>query len=527
MARTPTPKSVQKAASAKNAVVYLRVSSQEQEAEGYSTDAQERLIREYAVKHGYKIIKVFEDVETAKKAGRTEFDKMIRFIADQDGRCPNILAEKTDRVYRNIKDWVLIDDLGVSLHLVKEGKIISDEALSSDKFMHGIQVVMAKHYIDNLSEEVKKGMLEKARQGVYPSRAPAGYLNVVGSGRRKVIAIDPVLGPIVRKCFEQYATGSQSLEDVRSAAYKAGFRTKAGKPIGKSQIEQLLKNEFYVGSFFWLGYRFKGDHEPLISQELFDRVQAEKRRRGCHRSHVQERNHLYRGMMVCGRCGHTMTGEEQKGHIYYHCTGRSRSGCREPYAREDKVDAAVAEALQGLRFDEEVFEWLRSALTTSKDDERRYRQQQLDRLRQEVVKVQNRLDKVVDEKFDGILTNDDYQRLSNRYRKEIDEATAKIDAHVKADRSYVDLGVQLLELVQRAGSLYLRQTTAERRKLAAVVLSNCIWSDGKLVAKFRKPFDLLAVTKQKTAALAAVKEPERALCPVWLPHLDSNQEPTD
>ncbi|NJL71956.1 MAG: recombinase family protein [Candidatus Competibacteraceae bacterium] len=118
----------------KQAVMYVRVSSQEQEDEGYSTDAQERLIKEYAKKHGYKIIKTFEDVETAKRAGRSEFGKMIAFIEEQDGRCQHILAEKTDRIYRNIKDWVIIEDLGVDLHLVKEGKIISSTAPSNDKF---------------------------------------------------------------------------------------------------------------------------------------------------------------------------------------------------------------------------------------------------------------------------------------------------------------------------------------------------------------------------------------------------------
>lgn len=506
-----------------NAVMYIRVSSQEQEDEGYSTDAQERLIREYATKHGYRILRVFEDVETAKKAGRTEFGKMIAFVEEQGESCRNILVEKTDRVYRNLKDWVTIDELDVRLHLVKEGKIISREASSNDRFIHGIQVVMAKHYIDNLSEEVKKGMLEKARQGIYPSRAPLGYYNSIGPDRRKTISVHPEIGPIVRKCFEDYSTGSKSLEDVRYAAHVSGLRTKGGKSVGRSQIEHILKNEFYTGGFFWLGQRFKGEHDPLVTQELFDRVQAEFARRRNHHCHVQDRNHLYRGMLICGRCGHTMTGEEQKGIIYYHCTARARSGCREPYAREDKVDAAYAAALGSLRFDDEVFQWLRDALTTSKDEERRYREQQLTRLRQEVVKIQNRLDQVVDAKFDGELGQDEYLRLSNRYRKEVDEANAKIDAHLRADRSYVDLGVQLLDLVQKVGKPYLEQSPSERRRLASMVFSNCVWGQGKLIPNHRKPFDLLVVAKEKTAALATVKEPERALCPVWLPVKDGER----
>src|SRR5690606_37537362 len=157
-------------------------------------------------------------------------------------------------------------------------------------------------------------------------------------------------------------------------------------------IEQILKNEFYTGGFTWMGQKFKGDHDPLVSTDLFERVQKELQKRRTHHSHTQDRNHLYRGVLVCGRCGHMMTGEEQKGHVYYHCTGRARSGCREPYAREDRIDVTIAEALASLRFDEEVFVWVKSALQTSKEDELRYRQQQLDRLRQAVTKLQNRLD---------------------------------------------------------------------------------------------------------------------------------------
>lgn len=500
----------------KNAVMYIRVSSQEQEDEGYSTDAQERLIKEYAKKHGYMIIRAFEDVETAKRAGRSEFGKMIAFIEEQDGRCQHILAEKTDRIYRNIKDWVIIEDLGVDLHLVKEGKIISSTAPSNDKFHHGIQVLMAKHYIDNLSEEVKKGMLEKARQGCYPSRAPAGYKNV-GEKRRKFIVVDAEIGPIIPIIFQEYSTGVQSLEDVRRTAYDKGLKTKAGKPIGRSQIEQILKNEFYTGWFTWMGQKFKGDHDPLVSVDLFERVQKELCRRRNHHGHEQTKEHLYRGMLVCGGCGHIMTPDTQKGIVYYHCTGRARSGCRVPYASEEKIDLAISEALQRLRFDDEVFAWVTTALKTSKEDERRYRQQQLDRLRQEVTKLQNRLDKIYDDKLDEVISAEDYDRLSVRYRKEMDAANAQIDAHLKADRAYVDLGVKLLELAQSVGNSYLTQSPKERRKMASLVFSNCVWRDGKLVPTFRKPFDLLAVTKEKTATLVAVGTPVGGGCPDWLP----------
>jgi site-specific DNA recombinase len=164
------------------AVIYARVSSKEQEKEGFSIPAQLKLLREYASAQRIRVLTEYVDIETAKQTGRTGFGKMIAFFRDQekvqDGPCRTVLVEKTDRLYRNLKDWVTIDDLNLEIHFVKENVVLSPESRSSEKFMHGIKVLMAKNYIDNLCEETRKGMLEKAEQGLYPSIAPFGYLNV-------------------------------------------------------------------------------------------------------------------------------------------------------------------------------------------------------------------------------------------------------------------------------------------------------------------------------------------------------------
>src|SRR6202012_4073661 len=112
-----------------------------------------------------------------------------------------ILLEKPDRLYRNLKDWVTLDEFDVEIHLVKEGVVLSRQSRSSEKFMHGIKVLMAKNYIDNLSEEARKGMQEKAEQGLWPTIAPLGYKNQLGPEGKKIIDIDPVIGPVVTNLF--------------------------------------------------------------------------------------------------------------------------------------------------------------------------------------------------------------------------------------------------------------------------------------------------------------------------------------
>jgi DNA invertase Pin-like site-specific DNA recombinase len=125
------------------AVIYARVSSKDQEKEGYSIPAQLELLRGYAGAHGFDVLKKFADVETAKAAGRTSFGEMIALL-QKTKSCRTVLVEKTDRLYRNLKDWVTIEDLGLEIHFVKENVILAPDSRSSEKFMHGIKVLMRR-----------------------------------------------------------------------------------------------------------------------------------------------------------------------------------------------------------------------------------------------------------------------------------------------------------------------------------------------------------------------------------------------
>jgi DNA invertase Pin-like site-specific DNA recombinase len=163
----------------KQAVSYARVSSKEQEKEGFSIPAQLKLLREYSAAQGFTVAQEYVDVETAKQTGRTAFGEMVAYLKAHHA-VRVLLVEKTDRLYRNLKDWVTVDELDVEIHFPKEGVVLSRESRSSEKFMHGIKVLMAKNYIDNLSEEARKGMQEKAEQGIWPTVAPLGSRTLTG-----------------------------------------------------------------------------------------------------------------------------------------------------------------------------------------------------------------------------------------------------------------------------------------------------------------------------------------------------------
>jgi hypothetical protein len=171
--------------------------------------------------------------------------------------------------------------------------------------MHGIKVLMAKNYVDNLSEEVKKGLREKAEQGHWPTVAHVGYVNNRETHR---IDVDPVRGPLVARVFELYASGDYSLSALRAKAREIGLTHRLGnRPMTKSELHRMLQNPVYTGDFLWLGKRHRGSHTPLISHETFACVQAVLQHKP--RGRNQKHRHPFMGLLTCGRCRCTMTAE--------------------------------------------------------------------------------------------------------------------------------------------------------------------------------------------------------------------------
>ena len=134
-----------------------------------------------------------------------------------------------------------MDELDIEIHFPKEGVVLSRESRSSEKFMHGIKVLMAKNYIDNLSEEARKGMQEKAEQGIWPTVAPLGYRNVARPDGKKIIEPDPETAPIIARLFEWYASGSLSLREAAKKIRAAGLvHRKSGAPVPMSTVHSIL-----------------------------------------------------------------------------------------------------------------------------------------------------------------------------------------------------------------------------------------------------------------------------------------------
>ncbi|MGB8277851.1 MAG: hypothetical protein WCF20_07975 [Methylovirgula sp.] len=167
---------------------------------------------------------------------------------------------------------------------------------------------------------------------------------------------------------------------------------------------------------------------------------------------------------------------------------------------------------------------MRDALHASHADERREHEEAIKRHQAEYKRLQDRINAMYVDKLDGLVDTAFFEKMSNQWRDEQNRCQREIDRHQEADKSYMDEGVQLLELARNAQRLFAKQEPREKRRLLDFVLSNCTWEDGEVVATFRQPFDMLAETTAIAARCTADESAKSPKNEIWLGDLDSNQD---
>ncbi len=246
-------KSCPEAPKSNKALSYARVSSKEQEKEGFSIAAQQKLLQSYAREHNLLIEREFVDVETAKETGRASFGELVQYLK-KHASIRTVLVEKTDRLYRNLKDWVTLDELDIEIHLIKEGIVLSRDSRSSEKFVHGIKVLMAKNYIDNLSEEARKGSWRRPSRASGRPRLLSAIATFWGPRASASSRPIPAVAPIITKMFNWYVTGTFSMQEIAEKARAEGLiYRRTGSSVPMSAVHTVLRNRIYTGEFLWKG----------------------------------------------------------------------------------------------------------------------------------------------------------------------------------------------------------------------------------------------------------------------------------
>ena len=244
-------------------VIYTRVSSKEQE-DGFSLVAQRDLLRAYAGDKGFRIAQEYVEVDSARAPGRPKFELMLDYLKANPDTV--VLVEKTDRLVRNLKDYITLDDLKVNIHFVKEGAAFGPGAKSSDRFMQGIKVLVATQYSENLSEEILKGMTKRAEAGKWSCKAPYGYRSNPETDSLEIV---PAEAEAVRWLFRTYATGEYSLRELCARFRRRAFPWRNARPIYPTLAHKMLNNLIYMGIVKWGDVVAEGEHDPIVDPALW------------------------------------------------------------------------------------------------------------------------------------------------------------------------------------------------------------------------------------------------------------------
>ncbi len=535
----------------KQVVIYARVSSREQEREGFSIPAQLKLLKEYALKNGFEVIKEYSDAETAKKAGRTNYNLMLDFLKSNP-EIKTILIEKTDRLYRNFKDYVTLEDYDLEIHLVKEGTIISKNSKSHDKFIHGIKVLMAKNYIDNLSEEVSKGLHEGLEQGFWPFSPPYGYKR----GEKKSLYIDSSKVLFVRKAFELFSTGQYSLRKLCEKLFEEGYYYQSQKPkITKTTLEAMLKNVIYTGQMCCNGIIYQGKHPAIISQELFEKTQHAFKK--VNSSKVRKNfDFLYPGVAKCAVCGYSICGERKKyDKVYYRCSHNDPTCTNTLCISEKEMTASLRRHLLRIAIDEKLYKLIKISLELSLKDEQNYHKNEVTRLNREIEECTETLKKMYLDQLNNILDTDLWIRFKNEYEIKLNRLNNELEKHQNANLDYMDTGIKILDVCKKVSMPYKKITPQMIAQIVRMTASSVTIKDKKVKMQFAEPYatleKLIKLAKQgitesgyeeffksimalkdtgnkalkKSLKGSSIANPNSVICTEWWAAVDSNHRP--
>lgn len=342
--------------------LYARKSSESDERQIMSIDSQIEEMKQLARRENINVKEIKVESHSAKESGaRPVFVELIKGI--RSGKFNGILTWAPDRLSRNA------GDLGTLVDLMDQKKLQRIQTYSqafsnspNEKFLLMILCSQAKLENDNKGVNVERGLRNKCALGWKPSLAPMGYLNQKGDGRTdELVILDPVRAPFVKQMFERVGNQGHSGRAVKRWLDRIGFETRQGVMCPMSKVHTILKNPFYYGEFEFpsgSGIWYKGKHKPLITKELFEKVQKQLTTTPRPWS---KNNFAFKTLMKCGSCGSSVTAEEKfrklkvggyHKHIYYHCRRYLDYECNEPYIEEEDLVKQLIANIDKITFNQ-------------------------------------------------------------------------------------------------------------------------------------------------------------------------------
>jgi site-specific DNA recombinase len=355
MRRRHRPVSAPTATTTKRVVIYTRVSTKDQ-ADNLSLPVQEKACLEYCRREGYEVDWVFSEAASAKTAEkRDQFQEMLRYCQRNQGKIYAVVVYAMTRFSRNLPDVIQVAFLMKQVDVVLRSATENIDETASGEFMRNITAAVAQYDNHVRSDRTKTGMKATLESGKWVHQAPLGYISVPTALSGGGLVHDPDRAPIVLHAFELFATGSYSKQQVLDIVTAEGLRTKTNKKISPQTFDNLLRNSLYYGCMSvpeW-GLRVRGKFDPLITEELFKRVQA-KLSGGDNPVVEHKRSNAdfpLRIFAKCKACNTSITGSKSTGKLggkysYYACPNKE---CRAFKARQEHTHGQFIDYLDSLR----------------------------------------------------------------------------------------------------------------------------------------------------------------------------------
>ncbi|MBP0983032.1 MAG: recombinase family protein [Oscillospiraceae bacterium] len=409
------------------AVIYARFSSHNQREE--SIEQQVAECKVFAAQQGLEIVEVYAD---AAQSGRTEKrSQFLRLQRDaKKGKFANIIAYKSNRIARNMMNALNFENemekLGIKLFYAKEE--FGNNA--AGRFALRMMMNVNQFYSENMAEDIRRGMEDNARNCKCNGICPFGYRR--GEDGKPVP--DENTGPIVQEIFTRVACGEQ-FQSIAADLNSRGIKTTFGKSWGKGSFQNILMNERYTGVYIYDNIRIENGIQPLISKELYMKVQKCLHTKGNPQGrHRENGDYLLSGKLFCGECGRHMMGMSGTGksgtlHYYYACQGKKeKPRCTKKNVRREELELTVARIVKQYILRDEVMEWLADTMMKfqqehRKDGELSILQTRLSETKKSIANIMTAIEQ-------GIITSSTKERLL-----ELESEQSKIRGNIAVIKS--------------------------------------------------------------------------------------------
>jgi DNA invertase Pin-like site-specific DNA recombinase len=480
------------------AIILARVSTKEQQEEGHSIPSQVGRLTEYAKSKNLHIHQIFKIVESSSQDTRREFEQILKAI--EESKEPIVLVTDTiDRLQRSFRESVILEKYRKSgkleLHFFRENLILNQNSNSSGLIRWDMGVMFARSYVLQLSDNVKRSIEQKLRNGEWIGKAPIGYINTTDHEGNKTIIPDPERARYITKIFEMYATGNHSMKIITREMKKLGLNnnTPLKKSVSLSQIKWILKNPFYCGQMRVKEKLYQHHYEPIISLYLFNKAQEVAKSWNKKPFRYASKPAIFRGIIKCAECGCTITPEVKKGrYTYYSCSNYHDVHKKRIYIKEEDLLKPIYEALKSIKIPDDVLKWLTQELKKIHENKNRFHQENLKKLQKDYDLLEERISKMYDDKLDGFIPEDLYQKKLKEYKEKQRDILIQIEEHNKADENFYITASKVLDLANRALEIFESSEVNEKRALINLLLQNPLLSERKLLFSLHSPFNMIA-----------------------------------